>query len=133
MKTVFLDSAGLIAVWNVHDQWHKAADLAYRQLLAEPCRLVTTSYVLMECGNATARTTFRRNVFDLKEILEAGSDLIRPNIDDEDLAWLAFVRGDAGQAGIVDQISFSVMRQNGISDAFTNDRHFVAAGFTTLS
>ena len=35
-------------------------------------------------------------------------------------------------AGIVDHISFAVMRRLGIADAFTNDRHFKAAGFNTL-
>ena len=37
----------------------------------------------------------------------------------------------AGQAGIVDQVSFVVMRRLGLDEAFTNDRHFQAAGFAT--
>lgn len=32
----------------------------------------------------------------------------------------------------VDNVSFVVMRRLGITDAFTNDRHFKAAGFNTL-
>ena len=39
---------------------------------------------------------------------------------------------DATSAGIVDQVSFAVMRRLGITDAFTNDRHFKAAGFRAL-
>jgi len=34
--------------------------------------------------------------------------------------------------GIVDCISFAVMRRLGLTEAFTNDQHFTAAGFTTL-
>jgi len=30
------------------------------------------------------------------------------------------------------RVSFAVMRRLGITEAFTNDRHFGAAGFTTL-
>ncbi len=41
-------------------------------------------------------------------------------------------RNEAGQAGIVDQVSFIVMRRWGITEAFTNDRHFQAAGFRAL-
>jgi len=41
-------------------------------------------------------------------------------------------RGQPGQAGIVDQISFAVMRRLSIIDAFTNDRHFREAGFNPL-
>ncbi|HUP80150.1 MAG TPA: hypothetical protein VM260_16470 [Pirellula sp.] len=38
----------------------------------------------------------------------------------------------ASQAGIVDQVSFIVMRRRGIIEAFTNDKHFEAAGFRVL-
>ena len=41
-------------------------------------------------------------------------------------------RDEAGQAGIVDHVSFAVMRRLGITQAFTNDRHFQTAGFETL-
>ena len=39
---------------------------------------------------------------------------------------------DVFDAGIVDQISFVVMRRLGVSRAFTNDRHFRAAGMEPL-
>jgi len=35
----------------------------------------------------------------------------------------------AGDAGIVDHVSFQVMRRLGITEEFTNDKHFQAAGF----
>ena len=55
MKQVFLDTVGMIAVWDDTDQWYAAAHAAYGQLLAQGRRLVTTSFVLCECGNAAAR------------------------------------------------------------------------------
>ncbi len=58
--------------------------------------------------------------------------LITPTADDWELAWSAYERGDADNAGIVDQISFQVMRRYGLTKAFTNDGHFRAAGFETL-
>jgi predicted nucleic acid-binding protein len=47
-------------------------------------------------------------------------------------AWADYARGVIGSAGIVDHISFAVMRRLGITDAFSNDRHFQTAGFTIL-
>jgi predicted nucleic acid-binding protein len=47
-------------------------------------------------------------------------------------AWASYHRGEADQAGIVDQISFRVMRRLGATEAFTNDQHFRAAGFAPL-
>ena len=47
-------------------------------------------------------------------------------------AWSGFERGNAAGAGIVDHVSFVVMRRLGLTEAFTNDGHFRAAGLVTL-
>ena len=132
MNTVFLDTVGLVANWDTDDQWHTAAEEAYRRLIEQRRTLVTTSFVLLECGNTSARRSFRGDVCVLRRALELRSELILPSEDDWRRAWAAFERGEAGQAGIVDQISFQVMRRLGITEAFTNDKHFQAAGFTVL-
>jgi len=49
-----------------------------------------------------------------------------------DTVGLIAVWDQADQAGIVDQISFRLMRRLGLSEAFTNDQHFRAAGFMPL-
>jgi hypothetical protein len=48
-------------------------------------------------------------------------------------AWLAYLHGEAGDAGIVDCISFAVMHRLGLTQVFTNDRHFQAAGSPSCS
>ena len=60
MNRVFLDTVGIIAVWDDTDQWHAAAHAAYRALLAKGRRLVTTSFVLCECGNAAGGVLLNR-------------------------------------------------------------------------
>ena len=55
-----------------------------------------------------------------------------PTREDWELAWQAYHRGQASLAGIVDHISFAVMHRHHIQEAFTNDQHFEAAGFTIL-
>jgi predicted nucleic acid-binding protein len=93
---------------------------------------VTTPQVLLECGNACARRPCRTDVAQLRLDLRTSGNLIDPNAAEVDAAWDAYVLGDAAQAGIVDHISFVVMRRLGLSQAFTNDAHFRAAGFETL-
>ena len=132
MTTVFPGTVGLIAVWDEDDQWHSAADAVFRSLLTARRRLVTTTLVLYECGNAAARRPYRDEVDSFRQELLGFGDLMAPTPEDEHAAWEDYRRGSAGAAGIVDHVSFAVMRRLGLTDAFTNDRHFRAAGFTTL-
>lgn len=132
MRAVFLDTVGLLALWNTKDQWHAQTAAAFAELNRQPFEFVTTSFVLLECGNAAARTPFRADVGELWRQFDSQGRLIRPSEDEERDAWEAYLRGDAAQAGIVDQVSFVVMRRLGVSEVFSNDRHFSAAGFLTL-
>jgi predicted nucleic acid-binding protein len=128
--TVFLDTMGLLAVWDESDQWHGAAQACFVELLGCRAELVTSSFVLLECGNAAARRPYRSAVSRLRKQMELGRRLIVP--EDGQNAWLAFERGVAGNAGIVDHVSFMIMRRMGLSQAFTNDGHSRAAGFEPL-
>jgi hypothetical protein len=132
VSTVFFDTAGLIAIWNESDQWHALAQPVYAEMRRLRTKAVTTRYVLLECGNTAARQAMRDDVVRLRIRLTKSNRLIDPTDDDWDQAWEAYARGDAGGAGIVDQVSFVVMRRLGIRQAFTNDEHFRAAGFETL-
>lgn len=130
--SVFLDTVGLIALWDESDQWHEAAQEAFQKISGAHRPVLTTSFVLLECGNAAARRPYRPAVDRLRNRLEASNGLLIPTDDDWQKAWLAYQRGEAGQAGIVDHVSFNVMRRLHLTEAFTNDRHFRAAGFVTL-
>ena len=132
MSVVFLDSVGALALWNKSDQWHGVAKFAFAQLTKSRDSLVSTTFVLAECGNTAARRAFRNDPVQLRESFEAVKALIWPTEEDWRLAWKAYQRGEADAAGIVDHISFVVMRRLGIAKAFTNDRHFRAAGFEVL-
>jgi predicted nucleic acid-binding protein len=129
---VFLDTVGMIALWDEADQWHEAAQDAYEKLKRARMPVVTTSYILLECGNSAARRAFRPAVKKWREVLAAGSAIVDPTENDQTKAWAAYDRGEASDAGIVDHVSFVVMRRLGLTQAFTNDRHFRAAGFETL-
>ncbi|HTR41889.1 MAG TPA: PIN domain-containing protein [Pseudomonadales bacterium] len=130
--TVFLDTVGLLALWDESDQWHRPSTVSFSELLASRADLVTTSFVLLECGNAAARRPYRSAVSRLRKQMEITQCLVVPTNEDWQSAWQAYERGEADNAGIVDQISFTIMRRLGISKAFTNDSHFRAAGFVTL-
>jgi predicted nucleic acid-binding protein len=68
----------------------------------------------------------------LRNELADYGNLITPTENDERRAWQAYANGDAAAAGIVDHVSFAVMERLGLTEAFTNDFHFEAAGFRRL-
>ncbi len=131
-RAVYLDSVGLLALWNADDQWNTAATPVFASLVERRRRLVTTSYVLLEGGNAAARRAFRDDVLAIRRALILRQALIEPTPEDIEAAWTAFERREFGTASIVDHVSFVVMRRLKLTEAFTNDAHFRAAGFTSL-
>jgi len=132
MNVVFLDTVGLIALWDESDQWHAEAEAAWQSLVAGRANFVTTTLILFECGNAAARRPYRDAVNQLRMALAKRNELISPTDEEVDQARQAYDRNDAAGAGIVDQVSILVMRRLGLTQAFTNDQHFEAAGFRTL-
>jgi len=69
---------------------------------------------LLECGNAAARRPYRSAVSRLRKQMEMSHRLLAATVEDWQAAWLAYERGEADNAGIVDQVSFAVMRRLGI-------------------
>lgn len=132
MKAVFLDSVGLLAYWNKRDQWHSAAARAFAELRRAQTALFSTTYVVAECANALARLPSRAKLADLVDSLRAANGLVSPTNAEWGEAWTSYTCGHAGSPGLVDQLSFVVMRRLGLHEVYSNDQHFRDAGFTTL-
>ncbi len=132
MSFTFVDTVGLLALWDADDQWHEAAEAAWAAVLASGAKPCTTPFVLLECGNAASRRPYRPLVNSIRELFERAGTLIWPTSQEWRQAWQTYDQEKPGGAGIVDHVSFIVMRRLGIDDAFTNDGHFRTAGLHTL-
>ena len=127
-----MDTVGLVAVWNERDQWHAAASVVFARLLHEKTVLVTTPYILAECANAVARRHSRAALVTLREMLERRKRVLVCTDEDWQEAWRNYAAGHPGGPGVVDHLSFLVMRRYGLTQAFTNDQHFRTDGFEPL-
>ena len=132
MNAIFLDTVGLIALWDRQDHWHAAATTALANLDPRRTRLVSSSYVLLECANHAARRPYRMDAIQMRQDLGTAGDLYEPTAEEVDQAWLDYARSLFGTASVVDIVSFAVMRRLGITQAFTSDKHFLVAGFEIL-
>ncbi|MBN3881031.1 MAG: type II toxin-antitoxin system VapC family toxin [Nostoc sp. JL23] len=128
---IFVDTLFVVALINQRDQYHQRASELADSL--ETQLLITTDAVLLEIGNALARNYKNEAV----EIIEHffGSDEVEIVRLTPELFAQAFTLYKTHQDkawGLVDCISFVVMKQAEVSQALTFDRHFVQAGFQAL-
>jgi hypothetical protein len=131
LNRVFIDTSFVVALVNEKDQHHhRAAELAD---LFDGYPLITTDAVLLEVGNALARS-FKEQASEIIEDFLTSDEVEIVNLD-VGLFQTAFelYRTHKDKAwGMTDCLSFVVMREHGIADALTNDKDFRQAGFNAL-
>lgn len=131
---VFLDTAYAIALASIKDQHHAKAVHIARELAAQKTHLITTRAVMLEIGNALGQLKYRAAAIQLLDALEADPSVgivpLTENLFAEALN-LYKTRPDK-EWGLVDCVSFVVMRERKIISALTSDHHFQQAGFQVL-
>lgn len=134
MSPVFLDTSGLVATVNADDEWHARAEGAWAELIAEAIPLVTTSLVLVELGDGLSRIRHRDLAITLHERLRVSNlvEIVQSTLDLEEQAWRLFGQAEDKEWGLTDCVSFAVMRERGVLQAFTADHHFEQAGFEAM-
>lgn len=130
-RPVFVDTLFVVALVNQRDQYHDQALQLAANYAGRP--LVVTEAVFMEIGNGLARTYKRKAVAIIDQFRAAPDVEIIPLMPELFAAGFDLYRAYQDKAwGLVDCISFVVMRERGIQDALTFDQHFEQAGFCAL-
>ena len=134
MNELFLDTAYAIALSVTTDAHHERAVELAEQLEARQTRLITTRAVLLEIGNALSRKRYRDAAVQLLEALEQDPQVECVPLTDElyQQAFELFRSRPDKDWGLIDCVSFVVMRQRGLTEALTTDEHFEQAGFVAL-
>ncbi len=128
----FLDTAYVLALLNSHDAYHKRAKELLPQL-RKAHKVWVTEAVLVEVGNALARSNRSAAVAFINscyvtanvKVISVDKVLFRRAVKfyyaHKDKEW-----------GLTDCISFIVMQDHGLREAFTTDIHFQQVGFRAL-
>ncbi|MCH8289989.1 PIN domain-containing protein [Candidatus Poribacteria bacterium] len=134
MERVFADANGWIALNSKRDQLHDIAVRVNRDLLSRGHRYTTTNFVLDESytGLLTKVGHFAAVDFGEKIRLSKIVEIIHITEEIEDKAWELFRQYSDKTFSFTDCTSFIVMRQFGLSEAFTSDHHFEQMEFTVL-
>jgi predicted nucleic acid-binding protein len=132
LRRVFADTLYWLAIFIPGDQWAEAARFAD----VGDALLVTTEEVLTEFLTAVSAHGDHARRFACRLVREILND---PGVDvvaqshESFLAGLAlYERRPDKQYSLVDCISMNVMRQHGIHEILTHDRHFSQEGFIRL-
>ncbi|HEV8634070.1 MAG TPA: PIN domain-containing protein [Chloroflexota bacterium] len=128
----FVDSSGLMAVFDANDPRRAAAETVLRRLRAEDALLVSTNYVVLETWSIAQRR------FGLQAVRTLQADILPLLVVqwvDEQIhaaAVAALFASGRRQLSLVDCTSLEVMRRLGISRVFAFDPHFAEQGFEVL-
>jgi len=131
MTSVFADTFYFLALLDTREERHLAAADASRN---PELRLVTTEWVLAEFGDAYGHPKDRADFVSLYRslanhprvrIIPADTRIFQRGVE-------LFEQRQDKDWSLTDCISFVVMRDEGITQALTGDRHFEQAGFTAL-
>lgn len=131
---IFVDTSAWYALANARDQYHSSATAFLPQTLSDYDELVSINhvvgetYTLLRCrtGHKLAwvflrnlRATRKLRMHFVSEEMEREAYNLLELYSDQDFSF-------------VDGTSFVAMKYQGISDCFSFDSHFAAAGFTVL-
>lgn len=128
---IFVDTLFIIALINKRDQYHQKALQLAKQFENYP--LITTDAILLEVGNALSNN-YKNEAVELIENFLASDDVevvrLTPKLFDEALSL--YKKHQDKSWGLVDCVSFVVMKENKVNQALTFDKHFIQAGFQAL-
>jgi predicted nucleic acid-binding protein len=131
MNAVFADTFYFLALVNPKDQAHqRALDFS----AAFDGTIVTSTWVLMEVGDALCRVPDRQTYLNLLDQLanDANAELVPASQAHFEKATALFAQRADKDWSMTDCTSFVIMQDRGLTDAITGDKHFVQAGFVAL-
>jgi len=129
---IFIDSSAFLALEDESDQYYEEA-LQFREQVLRKGRyeMITTSYILDETLtlvrfriNIEASIDFSKKIRKSKVI-----KMVRISKEFEEKALDRFERYDDKDFSFTDCVSFVVMWEMGIKEAFAFDQHFNQMGF----
>ena len=133
-KTLFVDTGAWFALADRSDRHHKGAVDIYPQLLKDSHHLTTTNLVVAETYVLIRRVmghqpaiAFLQNISASPRVVKIYSDRIL-----EEAAESILSQYKDQNFSYTDAVSFAIMKDYGIKQAFSFDQHFVTAGFTLV-
>ena len=131
---LFVDTGYVIALVSPRDRFHAVAVEWAGRIKRDNILLVTSRAVQLEIGAALSRAPHRAVAADLLDEMERDPEIeIAPLLEELFQSSLQLFRDRTDKNwSLTDCVSFTLMRQRGITTALTTDAHFTQAGFDAV-
>ena len=133
-KAVFLDTNGWFALLSDDDRLNLIATQCWSDLGKLRKTVLLTDWIIAETGNGLARTPARQRFVEatLEMLNDSRVRVVPVTATLMERALLLYSERPDKDWGLVDCASFIIMKDEGITEAFTTDHHFEQAGFICL-
>jgi uncharacterized protein len=129
---VFIDTSAFFALLDRDDENHQRAAAAWRKIIENGSRLITSNYILVETvallqsrlGMEAVRV-FQSEMIPTIHIEYVDADLHR-------LGIASLLSAGKRKLSLVDCVSFEIMRRLGLHQVLVFYSHFKGQGFNTL-
>ncbi len=134
MRKIFVDTAAWIALFNRRDALHHQSRQLMERFRQQDIVLVSTEFLLLEVADAFSDSAIRGLTVEYINRLRRWKNLQIIPVSQSLLTegWELYSQRSDKDWGLTDCISFVVMTQENIAEAFTSDHHFQQAGFVKL-
>jgi hypothetical protein len=131
---IFIDTSGFYALLVKRDDKHAEASQILQSAAHEQRGFVTTDYILDETATLLKARNYRHLLHEFFETVFASAACQVEWTDAERFHSVTkyFLKHIDQQWSYTDCLSFRVMKERGLREAFTKDAHFEQAGFVPL-
>ncbi len=135
MAELFVDTGAFIARYVSRDQFHAQASQLWLKAEREIQRFVTTSHVLNETITFLGRCAGNHFAAEKAQMIYAWNklEIIRAEREGELKALRLFEKFSDQRVSFTDCLSFVVMKDLKVRQAFSFDQDFIWAGFSLFS
>ncbi len=136
-RIVFWDTSAFLALVNTRDAWHGQAVAVSQLLASERAELLTTDAILIEIANGLSKIGQRQLAQRTVKMVQASvlrnvAEVVHIDPNLWQRGWQLYCTRLDKEWGLTDCLSFVVMQENEVFEAFTADHHFEQAGFIRL-
>ncbi len=131
---LFVDTSAWFPLADPHHPDHESLAQALRERVSAGVCVVTTNLVVAETHALLLRRSGREAALRFVREVRRGPLVVESSTPELELRaaeeWLAPFQDQ--DLSLADAVSFTVMRERGIREALTLDRHFAGAGFSMV-